>query len=143
MRHFIFGILIISATAQADLSGQWLGQGKAQDFRGWSAVCDPMEFRLEQSTTEFAVQFGHYECGSLSVTWRPFAMKVKGNELWYNGQHIGTIESDHLHAVVEGAHDTKIYDITRSGDQILYREEWQDSHHTTEMLFEGALQLKP
>lgn len=135
---------MISAFTMAILTnfgGHWVGSGQAWDQGGWASDCPQIEFHSVQHENTIDIQAGVLNCKSLKTTWKPHQVQIQGDELWYNGEKIGTISETQVHteSVSPKNKMKQIFDFEIQGDQMFYHERWTDLSGQKEYLWVKGL----
>ncbi|GIL16704.1 MAG: hypothetical protein BroJett040_04550 [Oligoflexia bacterium] len=136
-------MISILAAVLTNFGGHWVGTGFAHDKSGWQAKCDQIEFQSTQTEEVISIHSGNLRCGNLKTTWRPHQVQIRGNELWFNGEKIGTIAETHVHTESISANSKikQVFDFEIQGEIMLYNEIWTDLSGSREYLsIQGQLE---
>lgn len=93
---------LLSLSAFADFTGTWQGKGTYEDGTAYSEMCSKMTLELAQTPKSFSLKGGAFECESMKITWKPFAMTIQddGQILDPNGQPIGNADDTYFYAKI-------------------------------------------
>ena len=139
--RFCFLIFFVSINAMANFSGYWEGTGE-MDFYGNKSDCSSMYFDLLHTETELVINNGHYQCGDMEATWDPFALTIKGNQLFLGDQAVGTITNNTMDVTFSSSDDLiqQNFRLTLKGNnQLRYDETWRDGNGQGILKIQGDL----
>jgi len=115
-------VFAISTSSFAmDITGVWTGTGEAHDSDGQSYPECSFNFEFAQSKTEFNLISGNYNCG-FTRDYSPFTVEIQGNDLIINGQKIGEINGNKVHAVASGNGFSTEYTFELIDSKLNYQE---------------------
>lgn len=126
MKNSFFSAIILttlmSVSAFAGMTGTWVGSGTVVDYYGVKSPCDEILYDIHQSESVFTLKYGHVFCGN-QTTVRPYALRIVGHYLIYNGQRVGTIADGSIHLDFINANRIRVIaDMTTEGTKMVYKE---------------------
>ncbi len=103
--------LASNALAGTEFTGVWRGSGSAVDHNGLTYPGCQFLLKLQQTDTQFAVAKASYDCGDLKANLSPFSLDIRNNELFYQNEKIGSIETNSIKARFADKNLTTYYDM--------------------------------
>jgi len=100
----LFTGLTLSLAARADFTGSWSGSGDVSG--GFNIHCDTVSVDVAQTATQLSLTNGVADCGFISESMTDQTFQIQGNQLWQNGQQVGTITDTGANATVSGKNYT-------------------------------------
>lgn len=111
----------VHAFAAEDFTGVWTGKGIAVDHSGNQYPECSFRFEFKQTATEFTMVSGYYDCG-IKRDYSFFSVEIRGNDLYLNGEKIGTFDGEKIHAVAGGNGFNTEYNIALKNGKLTYQE---------------------
>lgn len=129
--------------ARADFSGEWAGKGSGQ-WDGQAMVCPTMGLSLFHSAQEFLIIGGRFDCVDVGLEFGRISMEIRGEEVWYEGEKIGTATADSFEVAQltdDGRILVKIALRRTSPTTIAYEEIWEEEELGETFRLTGELTL--
>ena len=137
-------LLVLTATASADWSGVWSGEGQAVLQPGSAnestLSCSLIGIKFTESSQTLNLQSGGYRCGDIKANYGTALFTIQGDQLVINGKNYGDISATKLD-LVETDTDGTLFHLTlqRQADgSVSYFEQWSDGD-TIDMTVKGNL----
>lgn len=109
-------LILLSLTAKADFSGIFIGSGTVSDSSGWNEKCESMRLHLEETATELKLVELLFHCGSMSVSQKPYTLKIENGKLIAGRNEVGTIDSKNISIDILNSQGHYIWKINRNAD---------------------------
>jgi len=143
MKYLLLAACFFSFTAQAEVSGQWVGSGD-WTVQGEGTYCPSMKISFRETANEFRRLGGTFDCGIVVLHSDPLLWERRGNDLYLDGQAAGQIGATSF-TTAEPVNDEGTVAHTkfvRSGNEAEYEERWIDAEGREMYLIRGQLRLR-
>jgi hypothetical protein len=136
---FILSIFYLPTFAQADFSGHWRGPGKLiYEAMDCERDCT-FDFQFQQNPQEIKVLKGDIVCDEFTQLFDPFIVSIQGEELWWNGQPVGTLHGNVFKAQYNHDGTVSDYLMEINGNQLQYTQKIKWDGGPSEMVLTGRL----
>lgn len=142
MKLFFLVALLSTASAQAAVTGSWIGFGEWQ-FEGQGPDCN-MIIGFRESETELKRLGGTFDCGVVVLHSDPLAWQKQGTELFLDGARAGEFTENGFTSI-EPVNDEGAVAYTkflRNGNSADYEERWVGKDGKEIYLIKGRLFLQ-
>ncbi|HVK60971.1 MAG TPA: hypothetical protein VM432_05450 [Bdellovibrionales bacterium] len=96
----VLGVLV-SASANAALTGNWVGSGEYRDGSGYKEPCKKMTLTMKHTATSITANY-RFQCDSFTIyTPEPLVGVIKSGKIMVGKQQIGTITGNAMNVKVK------------------------------------------
>ena len=102
MKSLVIGLMLLSASAFANFTGNFKGTGAVTSNIGINSACPVISFNLSHNSSLFTINKGIVKCGEgFDMEMEPTAANIVNGELIVEGRKIGTINDREIRIAFE------------------------------------------
>ena len=134
------GLFLLSTSSlAANFTGHWEGVGKGVDSTGKQYQdCDFELYVKHDQGSLLKVESGGYYCG-FERDYSSFELKIKGHDLYYRGEKVGTIKGNEITASTENKNFNTKYHLIMKDHLLIYHEKLTLTRHHGHVNVGGVL----